>query len=173
MEQWDAYHPLSPDGFETEELRPGDVISPQVEVELLGGYVSSVKSDFEKFGEEPEPKPSSGETWGHGDTAAEVWCRAEEAVKQVSGTTVGNGLIPHWDFPTRFVLWQPQHAFVRIAVYNVRRGRLRTRDARTLLCYEVVPVSCLRPGYRSVQLRSPSGSLVRNCSLLVYINLKV
>ena len=34
----------------------------------------------------------------------------------------------------RFVLWQPQHAFVRIAVYNVRHLRCREDDSTNDKC---------------------------------------
>ena len=67
-------------------------------------------------------------------------------------------------------MWHPRHAFVRFSVYRERRTRLPGYQAKQLLAYEVVPVDCLRQGYRSVPLRGPTGQPIANCSLFVFIS---
>jgi len=85
----------------------------------------------------------------------------------------GDGLLPTWNFQSCALVWQPELTHLHIGVYKTRRGRLG-RASRTLLAYEVIPVWCLRPGYRSVPLRAPSGgNYIKDCALLVYVSAKL
>lgn len=86
---------------------------------------------------------------------------------QVSKTIEGNGLLPKWNFNVNCLVWDPRLCFVRFAVFTQRRMR-----RPLLLAYEVVPVACLRQGYRAVPLRAPSGSFIADCALFVFISRK-
>jgi len=161
-EEWDRYHPKTK--FEhgvsvsDEALVDGDVVSPSVEVRLYGGLMTSPDG-----GEQLHKMTSVGE--GH-------WRRAEPTFQQTSDEVRNDGLLPTWNFESCALVWQPELTFLHIGVYKTRRGRLG-RASRTLLAYEVIPVWCIRQGYRSVPLRAPSGNYIKDCSLLVYISSKV
>jgi hypothetical protein len=100
------------------------------------------------------------------------WRRAEPTFQQTSDEVRNDGLLPTWNFQSCALVWQPELTFLHIGVYKTRRGRLG-RASRTLLAYEVIPVWCLRQGYRSVPLRAPAGgNYIKDCALLVYISSK-
>jgi hypothetical protein len=103
----------------------------------------------------------------------EHWRRAEPTFQQTSDEVRNDGLLPIWDFQSCALVWQPELTFLHIGVYKTRRGRLG-RASRTLLAYEVIPVWCLRQGYRSVPLRAPAGgNYIKDCALLVYVSSKL
>ena len=60
-----------------------------------------------------------------------------------------------------------EEAIVSIHVYDKARRSLQGEHA--LLAYEAVPMHALRPGYRVVRLRAPTGSRLRNGCLLVRV----
>jgi len=98
-----------------------------------------------------------------------LWDEGESKLEAESNPCVGNGLIPSWNFEMFCLLWHPTQTFLVFSVYRQKRRTMRRRE---LIAYEVIPAWCLRGGYRSVQLRSPSGSYIRDCALLVYIQMR-
>eukprot|EP00965_Chrysotila_dentata_P096318 3183187-Pleurochrysis_carterae.AAC.1 len=121
------------------------VISPCVEVELVGGSLSN-------------------------DGSVEMcnrWTRT-------TAVSEDNGLNPDWDkgegeaFSCR--VWTPTHTFLKLLVYATRKSRLGGRT-RTLIAYAAAPVHALRGGYRSLQLHSPvSGTTIEFGVLLLHLN---
>jgi hypothetical protein len=160
-EEWDRYHAKAKfehgSAVSDEALVDGDIVSPSVEVRLYGGLLTS-----QEAGEQLNKSTAVGERH---------WRRAETTFQQTSDEVRSDGLLPTWNFDTCALVWQPEVAYLHLGVYKTRRGRLG-RASRTLLAYEVVPVWCLRQGYRSVPLRSPSGNYIKDCALLVYVSTK-
>ena len=165
-ERWDDYHcDLSGcDGeFDAENMHAGNVASPLVEVEVMGGYVNQVNvQTFKKFYEEswkPPPTPPEGGAADDADDAAKrtdcrastLWAKAKESEQALSPVSYGNGLLPSWNFKSQWVSWQPHVAFVVFKVYRETRKRLGRATGRELLAYECIPMTCLREGYRSVR----------------------
>ena len=138
--------------FHEEAMTQGDVASVSVEISVLGGLVSELA----------EPEPAL--------VAYEHWTGAQRSASRTSGPeagTTGNGLLPSWDDARlSCVAWDPDYAFVRIVVY-----KHRARRVKQAIAYEMIPLSCLRTGYRSVPLLSPTcGSRIHDCSLLVHVS---
>merc|ERR1719262_504719 len=113
-------------------MTSAEVVSPWVEVQLIGGDMTPLEAT-----EARRLKTASLRQW-----------RAKEPkFQQVSKTIEGNGLLPKWNFNVNCLVWDPRLCFVRFAVFTQRRMR-----RPLLLAYEVVPVACLRQGYRAVPL---------------------
>lgn len=51
-------------------------------------------------------------------------------------------------------------AFLRFTVFDA--------DTNYMICQRVVPLKCLRPGYRHIRLRSPSNKPLQMASLLIF-----
>ena len=157
--RWDEFHCKAE--FEKEELRAGDVANPQVTVEVVGGLVTPLVQD-ERVAKE------------------EQWRERRPTHKAEGVVQHGNGLMPQFatwdggdqemrDWELKWLLWQPEHTFLRLCVHSQKRNRFG-RVTTTLLAYAVLPVWALRQGYRSIPLRSPSGGApIVNCALFVFL----
>jgi len=149
---WDQYHPeLSPNYFDGLALTPSDVVSPLVEVEVLGGKVcperGNVDEATDRMSWSTAPKCENGlcASWEDGDTDGAFACD----------------------------VWTPMHSFLRVNVHNSRNALLGgNRGKGALLASEVVPLQALRHGYRSLQLRSPNGCRIEACKMLLHIQLQ-
>lgn len=123
------------------------MVSAACELELVGGLV--------------------GEHGG--DVADEQW-------STTTPVETNNGLNPSWAAePSRVDVWGPGLTFLKVSVYSCKASALGglVTSSRKLLAHEAVPVSALRPGYRSLQLRSPaSGSLIESCAVLLHIGVE-
>ena len=97
----------------------------------------------------------------------EQWRERRPTHKAEGVVQHGNGLMPQFatwdggesemrDWELKWLLWQPEHTFLRLCVHSQKRNRFG-RVTTTLLAYAVLPVWALRQGYRSIPLRSPSG----------------
>ena len=146
--------------FDEEVMTGGDVIQASVELSVVGGYVS----------EHDDPSVPY--------VTYEEWERARPLASHTSAVDLeGNGLLPVWSRPgvseegqARLccVAWNPDFAFLRLVVYRQRASR--PGGGRRPIGYEVIPLRCLREGFRSVRLRSPSsGSRIHDCVMLVEI----
>ncbi|XP_052745963.1 1-phosphatidylinositol 4,5-bisphosphate phosphodiesterase epsilon-1-like [Bicyclus anynana] len=71
-----------------------------------------------------------------------------------------NALNPIWNETFTFKVNFPELAFVRFEVYDA--------DTNYMLSQRVIPLQCLRPGYRHVRLRSPTNQPLNMASLLVF-----
>ncbi|CAK1587445.1 unnamed protein product [Parnassius mnemosyne] len=71
-----------------------------------------------------------------------------------------NALNPVWNETFSFKINFPELAFVRFEIYDA--------DTNYMLSQRVIPLLCLRPGYRHVRLRSPSNQPLNMASLLVF-----
>lgn len=146
------YHPeLSPNYFDGLALTPSDVVSPLVEVEVLGGKVcperGNVDEATDRMSWSTAPKCENGlcASWEDGDTDGAFACD----------------------------VWTPMHSFLRVNVHNSRNALLGgNRGKGALLASEVVPLQALRHGYRSLQLRSPNGCRIEACKMLLHIQLQ-
>ena len=133
--------------FDTEVMTSGDILTPLVEIDIVGGLVSPCSAKLTK-------------------ARAAQWSTAQPRYIDTSALdqkVEANGLNPRWDKPldVSCVVWHAPHAFIRFSVY--RRSRLPgyQRPLRQLLAYEMIPIASLRQGYRSVPLRSTSGQPIR------------
>lgn len=139
-------------------MTSGEIVSASVEIEVIGGLVTDL-------GPHAEPsKPAC--------VSPEVHARAEPCVKRRSEPeegASGNGLLPFWrKARLSCVSWHPEYAFLRLVVYRASRGY--AYRAQQPIAYEVIPLTALRAGYRSVALRSPgSGSRIHECALLIEV----
>ena len=133
--------------FDTEVMTSGEVLTPLVEIDIVGGLISPCSAKLTK---------ARSAQW---NTAQPRYIDTSAPDPKVEG----NGLNPRWDKPldVSCVVWHPAHAFIRFSVY--RRSRLPgyQRPLRQLLAYEMIPIVSLRQGYRSVPLRSTSGQPIR------------
>jgi len=143
---WDVYLPHLSCAFQEAHLSSSDVVSPQIEVEVVGGLVVSVGGDL--------AEASAYRTWKGAPCASNGLCVAWDAANEE---------------PCACDLWAPSASFVRVSVYNSRPTLLGSRGKGPLLASEVVPVQALRHGYRSLQLRSPNGCRIEACRLLLHI----
>ncbi|XP_053623157.1 1-phosphatidylinositol 4,5-bisphosphate phosphodiesterase epsilon-1-like isoform X2 [Plodia interpunctella] len=71
-----------------------------------------------------------------------------------------NALNPVWGDTFGFKINFPELAFVRFEVYDA--------DTNYMLSQRVIPLQCLRPGYRHVRLRSPTNQPLNMASLLIF-----
>ncbi|XP_050359316.1 1-phosphatidylinositol 4,5-bisphosphate phosphodiesterase epsilon-1-like [Nymphalis io] len=71
-----------------------------------------------------------------------------------------NALNPIWNETFNFKVNFPELAFVRFEVYDA--------DTNYMLSQRVIPLLCLRPGYRHVRLRSPTNQPLNMASLLIF-----
>ncbi|CAH0403801.1 unnamed protein product [Chilo suppressalis] len=71
-----------------------------------------------------------------------------------------NALNPIWNETFNFKINFPELAFVRFEVYDA--------DTNYMLSQRVIPLQCLRPGYRHVRLRSPTNQPLNMASLLIF-----
>ncbi|CAG9574964.1 unnamed protein product [Danaus chrysippus] len=71
-----------------------------------------------------------------------------------------NALNPIWNENFNFKVNFPELAFVRFEVYDA--------DTNYMLSQRVIPLQCLRPGYRHVRLRSPTNQPLNMASLLIF-----
>jgi len=143
--------------FDSEIMSGSDVVTPVVEIDVVGGLVSSCSQKVTK---------ARLAQWNMAQTRYSVASPADPAVE-------ANGLNPHWDEPLDMtcVVWHPAHAFIRFSVY--RRSKptgYSQRPENQLLAYEMIPIACLRQGYRSVPLRSKTGQPISDCALFVFIS---
>ena len=80
--------------------------------------------------------------------------RAEARWSRSTRVCADNGLTPLWDETFAVAVLNPQHAFLRLSVYNCRK-QLLGKGSRVLLGQAMLPVAALRGGYRSFSLLSP------------------
>lgn len=142
--------------FDHEIMSSSDVLTPFIEIDVVGGKVSPCSTKLSK-------------------ARFEEWKIAQSRYSVMSGPdskVEANGLNPRWDKPLDMhcVVWHPNHAFIRFTV--CKRSRHQTYSQRPVtqaLAYEMIPISCLRQGYRSVPLRSTTGQPIRSfeCHLTV------
>lgn len=132
------------------------IVSAACDIEVVGGYVGEEGSDA-----------------------------ADERFVKHTSVASNNGLNPSWpadDHPCHVAVWAPEQSFLKISVHNARAANMTTlggfigglvgQTRRVLLAHEAVPVSALRPGYRSLQLRSPAcGNLIESCALLLHVSI--
>ncbi|KAJ0170025.1 hypothetical protein K1T71_014631 [Dendrolimus kikuchii] len=71
-----------------------------------------------------------------------------------------NALNPIWNETFNFKINFPELAFVRFELYDA--------DTNYMLSQRVIPLLCLRPGYRHVRLRSPTNQPLNMASLLIF-----
>ncbi|XP_069363743.1 1-phosphatidylinositol 4,5-bisphosphate phosphodiesterase epsilon-1-like isoform X2 [Maniola hyperantus] len=71
-----------------------------------------------------------------------------------------NALNPIWNETFTFKVNFPELALVRFEVYDA--------DTNYMLSQRVIPLQCLRPGYRHVRLRSPTNQPLNMASLLIF-----
>ncbi|GBP65649.1 1-phosphatidylinositol 4,5-bisphosphate phosphodiesterase epsilon-1 [Eumeta japonica] len=71
-----------------------------------------------------------------------------------------NALNPIWNETFNFKINFPELAFVRFEVYDA--------DTNYMLSQRVIPLHCLRPGYRHVRLRSPTNQSLNMASLFIF-----
>ncbi|XP_072943181.1 1-phosphatidylinositol 4,5-bisphosphate phosphodiesterase epsilon-1-like [Epargyreus clarus] len=71
-----------------------------------------------------------------------------------------NALNPIWNETFNFKINFPELAFVRFEIYDA--------DTNYMLSQRVIPLQCLRPGYRHVRLRSPTNQPLNMASLLIF-----
>ncbi|XP_060809211.1 1-phosphatidylinositol 4,5-bisphosphate phosphodiesterase epsilon-1-like [Amyelois transitella] len=71
-----------------------------------------------------------------------------------------NALNPVWRESFNFKINFPELAFVRFEIYDA--------DTNYMLSQRVIPLQCLRPGYRHVRLRSPTNQPLNMASLLIF-----
>jgi hypothetical protein len=138
---WDEFH--APCTFPNIPLSAADVVSPMCEVELVGG----------RFSDAP--------TGGAAPRAEPRWSRA-------TSIRSDNGLCPSWNETFRVAVLHPQHAFLKVSVYNCRK-QLIGKGSRQLLCQAMLPVAALRGGYRNFALKSPHGCPIQECALLAHL----
>jgi len=80
-----------------------------------------------------------------------------------------DGLHPCWDSTFTFPIQAPEHALVSLTVRAKDVGK-----ADDFITTAVLPVSCLRPGFRKVQLGNISGNKGADyefCSLFVFVHM--
>jgi Ca2+-dependent lipid-binding protein len=78
-----------------------------------------------------------------------------------------DGFHPRWDSTFTFPIQAPEHALVSLTVWDKDVGKVDD-----FIAAAVLPVSCLRPGFRKVQLGNISGSKGADhefCSLFVFV----
>ncbi|XP_049883575.1 1-phosphatidylinositol 4,5-bisphosphate phosphodiesterase epsilon-1-like [Pectinophora gossypiella] len=71
-----------------------------------------------------------------------------------------NALNPHFNHTFTFKINFPELAFIRFEVYDA--------DTNYMLSQRVIPLQCLRPGYRHVRLRSPTNQPLNMASLFIF-----
>ncbi|XP_026744105.1 1-phosphatidylinositol 4,5-bisphosphate phosphodiesterase epsilon-1-like [Trichoplusia ni] len=71
-----------------------------------------------------------------------------------------NALNPIWNETFNFKINFPELAFLRFDIYDA--------DTNYMLSQRVIPLQCLRPGYRHVRLRSPTNQPLNMASLLIF-----
>ncbi|KAL4714263.1 hypothetical protein ACJJTC_009615 [Scirpophaga incertulas] len=71
-----------------------------------------------------------------------------------------NALNPIWNETFNFKINFPELALLRFEVYDA--------DTNYMLSQRVIPLQCLRPGYRHVRLRSPTNQPLNMASLLIF-----
>ena len=135
--------------FGEEAMGTGDVTSSTVEIAVIGGGVSQIE----------DPMTASPEDFAHGQSSVTI--SSEPALQ--------NGMLPNWQGAhLSCISWNPGYAFLRIVVNKVATAGGYGHP----LAYETIPLSCLRAGYRSVQLRSPTcGARIGNCKMLIEVHM--
>ncbi|KAH9630567.1 hypothetical protein HF086_016071 [Spodoptera exigua] len=71
-----------------------------------------------------------------------------------------NALNPIWNETFNFKINFPELAFLRFDIFDA--------DTNYMLSQRVIPLQCLRPGYRHVRLRSPTNQPLNMASLLIF-----
>ena len=85
-----------------------------------------------------------------------------------SAVATGGGLSPEWEEEAlECIAEHANDALVSFHVYDRSGG-----GAPTLLAYEALPMHALRPGYRAIRLRAPTGSRLQFGALLVHVQLE-
>lgn len=118
--------------FDQEVMSSSDVVTPLVEIDVVGGLVSLCSKALSKV---------RFAQWNM--AKSHFYSRRRNPDPKVEA----NGLNPTWDEPLdeSCVVWHPDHAFIRFSVY--RRSKPTSysqRPLNTLLAYEMLPVACLR-----------------------------
>ncbi|KAL1122754.1 hypothetical protein AAG570_003081, partial [Ranatra chinensis] len=80
--------------------------------------------------------------------------------KQKTKVVQRNALNPIWNEPFFFQVMYTDLAFLRFSVLD--------GNTNHLICQRVLPLKCLRPGYRHVRLRSPQNQPLQLSTLFVY-----
>ncbi|XP_073996296.1 uncharacterized protein isoform X2 [Rhodnius prolixus] len=83
-----------------------------------------------------------------------------DCVKQKTKVVQRNALNPIWNEPFYFQVMFTDLAFLRFSVIDANTNHL--------ICQRVLPLKCLRPGYRHVRLRTPQNQPLQLSTLFVY-----
>ena len=91
----------------------------------------------------------------------------------------GDGLHPHFEMTVHCLAAEPRETILRIGVQDLTYSPSlhNETDARSAThshdcAYEACVLEALRPGYRSLPLRSRSGCLIDMCCLYVHVSIK-
>jgi hypothetical protein len=98
-----------------------------------------------------------------GGQCAVVTCLPPREGAQASYTTdtvIGNGLTATFNEVVHCLATEPRETVLKVAVM----------DGELEVAYEMVVLDTLRGGYRCLSLRSPVGTRIRLCSLLLHIS---
>ena len=98
---------------------------------------------FHAIAREPQPPPE-----------------AQGVTRLVTAVAEGNGLNPTFDETFHCLAAEPHQTILRVVV----------EDEGRLVAYETAMLGSLRCGYRCLHLRSPSGTQIDSCCLLLHIS---
>lgn len=108
----------------------------------------------------------SGQYVHHGNFFASTYVEVEmlgipvDCSKKKTRTIKKNSLNPIWNDTFFFKVMFHDLAFLKFSVYDY--------DTNHVVSQRVIPLKCLRPGYRHVRLRSPSNQPLSMAALFVY-----
>jgi hypothetical protein len=135
-----------------EPPQAASVMSPALSVELfpVGGYCCTSTSL-------PPPKP------------------ADCATRMHTSAVRFDGLHPHFDLTVHCLAAEPKETLLRISVQDETYSHAADQKDATAaghkadVAYEVVALDALRPGYRSLPLRSRAGSRIDMCCVYLHV----
>ena len=99
-----------------------------------------------------------------GPLLSRFWTKTTNANKFKTKSICNNGFSPSWDESFEFNLRIPELAFLEVILMD--EDVLTKND---LLGYSYIPMGHIRPGYRTVSLYQPDGSIIPSASLLFHI----
>jgi hypothetical protein len=141
---WDVYHPTATvfAGSSALGMNPTEVVSPACSVELIGGRTGRLEEGLE--------------------------AATSEFIVGTTATAIEDGLAPSWDHEFTAAIWEPESSLLLLTITNQPRVKLLSKKG-DVLARACVPVSALRPGYRSMQLQSPNGSTLEESLVFVHV----
>ena len=92
----------------------------------------------------------------------------QKPVVGTSATVIEDGLAPFWDHEFTAAIWEPESSLLLLTITNQPRVKLLAKRGE-VLARACVPVSAMRPGYRSMQLQSPNGSTLEDSFVFVHV----